>query len=113
MQLNQFSNLPIDWDMAPTDAVTLYLEWGNNSWRAKHQPVRSKSDYAHYFVIDNWGAVPKVMLIKRNSEAAEELFTCDLPEPLASNFREEYGELKGIYEPTDEIKNWLHQLLEN
>jgi hypothetical protein len=113
MQLNQFSNLAIDWDLAPEDAVTLYLEWGNNSWHAKHQPVRSKSDFSHYFVVDNWGEVPKVLLIKRNSEAAEELFVSDLPEPLARSFRNEFGRLKGIFEPTDEIKNWLRQLLDN
>jgi len=113
MQLREFSALPIDWDMSPEDAVTLYLEWGNNSWHAKHQPVRSKSDYAHYFVVDNWGASPKVMLIKRNSEAAEELYVGELPEPLEQEFRNEFGSLKGIFEPTDAIKHWLQQQLDN
>ena len=53
-QLKAFSSLPIEWNLDPADAVTLYLEWGNNDWRAEHPPVRSKDDFAHYFVLDNW-----------------------------------------------------------
>ncbi len=40
-QLKAFSSLPIEWNLDPADAVTLYLEWGNNDWRAEHPPVRS------------------------------------------------------------------------
>ena len=29
-QLKRFTNLPIDWNLDPADAVTLYLEWGNH-----------------------------------------------------------------------------------
>ena len=46
--LKKFSSLPIEWDLDPADAVTLYLEWGNNDWHAEHPPVRSKDDFAYY-----------------------------------------------------------------
>ena len=36
----------IDWDMTPEDAVTLYLEWGNNPATGKHR-IRSKNDVSH------------------------------------------------------------------
>ena len=29
----------IDWDMTPTDAVRLYLEWGNN-WASSNYVIR-------------------------------------------------------------------------
>ena len=31
--LRPFADMPIDWNLSPEDAVTLYLEWGNNNWR--------------------------------------------------------------------------------
>ena len=113
MQLNEFKNLVIDWDMSPEDAVTLYLEWGNNSWHARHQPVRSKSDFAVYFLVDNWGETPVVRLIRRNSDEAQELVSFDLPQHLVERFREEWGTLKGVYEPPESVKAWLKSQLEN
>ena len=49
--LKDAASLNIDWNLAPEDAVTLYLEWGNNNWHAEHAPVRSPNlrlyaDYA-------------------------------------------------------------------
>lgn len=113
MQLRDFSNLVIDWDMSPEDAVILYLEWGNNNWHGKHQPVRSKNDYTNYFVVDNWEERPTVRLVRRNSEQAEDLLSMELPHHLEQSFKEEFQGLKGVYEPTDEIKTWLQHQLEN
>jgi hypothetical protein len=112
-QLNQFRNLEIDWEMTPETAVTLYLEWGNNDWTGRHLPVRSKADYSNYFVINTWGDEPVVYLIRRNSEEAEELAMLHLPKGLEERFREQVGGLKGVFEPTDEIKVWLKSQLEN
>ena len=33
----------IDWDMGPEDAVTMYLEWGNNPALGNRR-IRSKDD---------------------------------------------------------------------
>jgi len=83
--LKNFRHLDIDWDLSPEDAVTLYLEWGNNNWHAPFPPVRSKEDYATYFVVDTWCAPPKIRLLRRNSEELEELAELDLPEPDAGH----------------------------
>ena len=107
MILKEMSNLPIDWNLAPEDAVTLYLEWGNNNWHGKHTPVRSKDDYATYFVVDNWQMPPTLRLVRRNSEDAVDLLTMRLPEQLEKEFVQEYSGLKGVYEPTPAIKEWL------
>ncbi|MDE7012609.1 MAG: hypothetical protein K2O76_05175, partial [Mailhella sp.] len=66
--LKDAASLNIDWNLAPEDAVTLYLEWGNNNWHAEHAPVRSKDDFATYFVVDNWEKKPTLRLVRRNSE---------------------------------------------
>lgn len=111
--LSQFSNMTIDWDMSPEDAVTMYLEWGNNNWKGAQGPVRSKADYSTYFVVNTWDGKPKIYLIKRNSETAEELAALDLPESLVGAFMHDVGGLKGVFEPTPEIKSWLKAQLEN
>lgn len=101
--------LMIDWEMTPVDAVTLYLEWGNNNWHGDFVPVRSKSDFTNYFVVDNWGDKLRVMLIRRNSEEANELWSAEVPNDLAERFRDEVGNLRGVYPPNDEIKEWLRK----
>jgi hypothetical protein len=110
--LKSFRYLDIDWDLNPEDAVTLYLEWGNNDWRAPFPPVRSKEDYVIYFVVDTWCAPPKIRLLRRNSENLEELLQVDLPEALRADFAAEYGTLRGLYAPTQAIKAWLKAELE-
>ncbi len=109
MQLKDFTDHLIDWNLGPEDAVTLYLEWGNNNWHAEHPPVRSKSDFATYFVIDHWLEKPTLRLVKRNSDEAVDLFSSPLPAHLEKEFKAEFGKLKGVSEPTESIKSWIKQ----
>jgi hypothetical protein len=53
-QLSKYRFLPIDWDMTPEEAVTMYLEWGNNWRKGQRTPVRSKHDESYYFVLNTW-----------------------------------------------------------
>ena len=110
--LTNFRHLDIDWDLSPEDAVTLYLEWGNNDWRAPFPPVRTKEDYATYFVVDTWSAPPKIRLLRRNSEKLQELAAVEVPEALSADFVAEYGSLRGVFEPTPAMKAWLKAELE-
>ncbi len=106
-----FADEHIDWNLSPEMAVTLYLEWGNNDWNAAHPPVRSKSDVSVYFVVDTWSDPIQVHLVRRNSEKAEDLISIPLPNDLVTVFRKEYGDLKGVFEPLPEIKQWLKKEL--
>lgn len=110
-ELKDFSLCNIDWNLTPEQAVTMYLEWGNNDWKAEYPPVRSKEDVSLYFVVDNWENPPKIRLVKRNSENAEDIFTMPLPEELLANFQKQNGNLRGISAPTPEIKAWLKKQL--
>lgn len=105
--LRDYKHIDIDWNMTPEDAVTMYLEWGNNSWHAEHQPVRSKADYSTYFVVYAWDDTPRAILVRRNSEEARELAEVELPDELAKRFLDEIGHLKGVYAPNAEIRAWL------
>lgn len=109
--LQSYRDLEIDWNMTPWDAVTLYLEWGNNSWRADHQPVRSKADFSNYFVVYTWDKKPKAILVRRNSEEARELAELELPEDLGRKFLDSVGHLKGVYPPDQEVRSWLESQL--
>jgi hypothetical protein len=110
--LNTFKHLVIDWNLTPEEAVTMYLEWGNNNWHARHKPVRGKADSSTYFVVDNWGASPRVMLIHRDSGEARELANFELPREVAGEFLKEYKGLKGIFAPTPGLRQWLRAQVE-
>ena len=110
--LQTFRHLDIDWELSPEDAVTRYLEWGNNDWRAPFPPVRSKKDYSTYFVVDTWSAPPKIRLLRRNSEKLDELAEVELPEALNADFAAEYGTLRGVFKPTPAITAWLKTQME-
>ena len=102
----------IDWDMTPEEAVTLYLEWGNN-WSHGKKMIKSKRDVSHYFVINTWEEPPVVVLIRRNSEEAVELATIEMPEELKDRFLEVVGHNKGVYALNDEVKAWLRNEIFN
>ena len=98
----------IDWDMTPEEAVTRYLEWGNN-WTHGKDLVRSKKDVSYYFVFNTWDDPPLVYLIRRNSEEAVELAKISLPEELRHHVSEWTGHNRGVYALTDEIRAWLEK----
>lgn len=109
--LKDFSLYNIDWDMTPEQAVTMYLEWGNNDWKTQYPPVRSKDDVSIYFVVDTWSNPPVIRLVQRNSENAKDLFSMPVPDELLPAFKEANGDLEGISAPTPEIKTWLKKQL--
>ena len=100
----------IDWEMTPEEAVTLYLEWGNNWSHGKHL-IRSKSDQSLYFVVNTWEDPPRIFLIQRNLEEAVELAMIELPETLRNTFLESVGHRKGVYPLNTEIRAWLERRL--
>ncbi len=100
----------IDWEMTPEDAVTLYLEWGNN-WARSNYVIRSPEDYSHYFVVNTWGDPPVIFLIRRNSEAAEELARIEIPPDLLETFMESIGHNKGVYTTEGPVRDWLRREL--
>ena len=100
----------IDWDMTPEEAVTLYLEWGNNPANGRRRII-SKDDVSYYFVVNTWKDPAKIYFIRRNSEEAVELATIDMPEELRNRFLESVGHLKGVYPVNDEVKAWLEEEL--
>lgn len=110
-ELKDFSLYPIDWNLTPEHAVTMYLEWGNNDWNAEYPPVRSKEDVSLYFVVDSWTDPPTIRLVQRNSENARDLFSMPLSGELLRNWQKINGNLKGISAPTPEIKAWLQKQL--
>lgn len=99
----------IDWGMTPEEAVTLYLEWGNN-W-SHGRMVKSKRDMSYYFVLNTWEDRPKIYLIRRNSDEAVELACFPPPVDLGKDFMYGTGHRKGVYALTKEMKNWLRREL--
>ncbi len=102
----------IDWDMTPEEAVTLYLEWGNN-WSHGKNFVRSDKDSSVYFVVNAWERPPVVILVQRNSQEAKELASFPLPEELSNAFLNDIHHNYGVYAPTPPIKKWLSQILDH
>lgn len=101
----------IDWEMTPEEAIRLYLEWGNN-WAGGNYVIRSKNDVTHYFVVNTWEQTPKVYLIRRNSEEAEELAEIDMPKDLSDRYLHSIGYTKGVYSIEGEVKTWIQRQLD-
>ena len=106
---NQLAN-EIDWDMTPEEAVTLYLEWGNNWSHGKHL-IRSKNDVSHYFVVNTWDEPPGIYLIRRNSEEAVDLALIHMPQDLRDEFLDSVAHRKGVYPINRQIRDWLEKEL--
>ncbi len=110
MQINELKQRKdiihsIDWEMTPEEAVTLYLEWGNN-W-AHGRVIRSKEEFSNYFVVYAWDARPVIYLIRRNSEGSEELAEIRMPPSVESWFMESVGYNKGVYAVEGKVREWL------
>lgn len=111
-ELKKHSDLTsvIDWDMTPEEAVTLYLEWGNN-WANGKRRIRSRDDVSVYFVVNTWDDPARIYLIRRNSDEAEELAILDIPEPLRDRFMHSVSHHKGVYPVDAELRAWLEEAL--
>jgi len=102
----------INWDMIQEDAVTMYLEWGNNNHHDPYRPpVTNHGEYSIYLVVDTWEE-PKVVMNKMNNWGAEALCEFPLPENLAQDFLEHVGHLRGVHELTPELKVWIRTQLD-
>lgn len=101
----------IDWEMTPEEAVRLYLEWGNN-WARGNYVIRSKDDFSLYFVVNTWKEKPVVFLIRRNSDAADELAKIELPDDMAGRYLESVSHHKGVYAVDGEVRQWLEKQLQ-
>jgi hypothetical protein len=106
-ELKDFALCDVDWNLTPEQAVTMYLEWGNNDWRGEYPPVRSKDDVVRYFVVDSWETPPMVRLIRRSSEGAEELLSMPLPDEFLEEFRAANGSTRGVSAPMPSLRDWL------
>jgi len=98
----------IDWSMTPEEAVTLYLEWGNNTAHGRKM-VKSKKDVSYYFVVNTWDEPPRIYLVQRNSDEALDLAAFELPPHLRKRFAETVARRKSVYGLTPEVKDWLQK----
>ena len=102
----------VNWDMIHEDAVTLYLEWGNNNYRdAMRSPVTRSGEYSIYFAIDTWEE-PKVVLMRMNNYGSTVLCSKKIPADLAKDLAKELGGIKGILALTPPIREWLEKELD-
>ncbi|WP_419785671.1 DVU0772 family protein [Pseudodesulfovibrio sp.] len=102
----------VNWDMIHEDAVTLYLEWGNNNYRdAMRSPVTRSGEYSIYFAIDTWEA-PKVVLMRMNNYGSTVLCSKKIPDDLAKDLEKELGGIKGILALTPAVRDWLEKELD-
>ena len=102
----------VNWDMIHEDAVTLYLEWGNNNYRdAMRSPVTKSGEYSIYFAIDTWDE-PKVVLMKMDNYGSTVLCSKKLPDDLAKELLDDIQNIKGILELTPPVKAWLEKELD-
>ncbi len=98
----------IDWNMTPEKAVEMYLEWGTG-WVRGNDFVSSASDESVYFVLYDWEKIPRVTLIRRTVEGAEEIAHVPVPRRLFDDSWKEDGKRPGgtVHPPNHALKKWL------
>ncbi len=102
----------VNWDMIHEDAVTLYLEWGNNNYRdAMRSPVTKSGEYSIYFAVDTWEE-PKVVLMRMDNYGSTVLCSKKLPPALSKELFDDIKGIKGILELPPYVKEWLIAELE-
>lgn len=98
----------IDWEMTPDKAVEMYLEWGTG-WVRGHDFVSSKSQESVYFVLFDWETPAQVTLIRRTTEAAEELAKISVPVELFRQAVADDGKIPGggVHPLNQALKEWV------
>ena len=101
----------IDWAMTPEKAVEMFLEWGTG-WIRGNDFVSSSDDESFYFVIYDWETEPpRVTLLHRTLEGAEELAKIEVPKELFEASCKEDGKRPGgtVHRLNRSLKDWLNE----
>ena len=104
----------IDWAMTPEKAVEMYLEWGTG-WIRGNDFVSSSDDESFYFVIYDWETEPpRVTLLHRTLDGAEELAKIEVPKELFEASCKEDGKRPGgtVHRLNRSLKDWLNERIE-
>ena len=104
----------IDWAMTPEKAVEMYLEWGTG-WIRGNDFVSSSDDESFYFFIYDWEIEPpRVTLVHRTLEGAEELAKIEVPKELFESSCKEDGKRPGgtVHRLNRSLKDWLNERIE-
>ena len=104
----------IDWAMTPEKAVEMFLEWGTG-WIRGNDFVSSSDDESFYFVIYDWETEPpRVTLLHRTLEGAEELAKIEVPKELFEASCKEDGKRPGgtVHRLNRSLKDWLNERIE-
>lgn len=103
--LQDFKDLPIEWDLEPTDAVARHLEWGNTGYGGHYGDSQQAS---YYFSVDTWQKPYLIRLQKMTKDGSQTLHELELPQ----EFYAEYAYAKGAFALIPELKAWLQNLMD-
>jgi hypothetical protein len=97
-------------EMTPERAVSLYLEWGS-SWAHGRDFVRSEHDVSCYLAIDAWATPARVFLIRQSMRDEKVVGEVEVPAELVAAALRSWGERKGTYGLSEELKGWFQREL--
>lgn len=95
---------PIDWEMCPELSFGTYESWGGR------ERVRSNDERVYYFVIDNWGDEPRLLLMERGVKHARVLAEIAAPRGLVAECVAEQGwaaRFEQTFGINARIREWL------
>jgi hypothetical protein len=95
----------IDWDLTPQEAVEMFDHRARGLERRLQ--VRDPRHKSYFFCVDNWGARPRLVLKERSVKEARVIAEIQAPDDLLDDCVDQYGNRKGLYPLTQELKRWL------
>jgi hypothetical protein len=93
-------------EMTPERAVSLYLEWGS-SWAHGRDFIRSGHDVSCYLRINAWTTPAKVVLVRQSTSDEKVMGEVDVPVELVDRAVRSWGNRKGTYGLSEELKGWF------
>ncbi len=98
----------IDWELHPYEAVTRYLEWGNN-WSRGLDHARACNEEAVYFKIYATDNPARLMIVRQSHHDYEILSEVDAPQELINDSVEHFACKNRACGITDELRSWLQK----
>ena len=96
----------IDWELHPYDAVTRYLEWGNN-WSRGLDHAKACNEESAYFKIDASKKPARLLIVRQSHHDYEIISEINAPQELIDQSVQHFACNDATCGLTEDLRQWL------
>lgn len=109
--LKPFAHLDIDWETSPGEITQMYMEQEDNSLFSSFPALSEPQAPSYYFTVDTWEKPAAIKLMQRDQVYLKELASFPVPDKYAQAVQKHTKNERGIFQPPQEIIDWLKSLI--